>query len=152
MKQFSFKLEPVLNYRQYLERLAQQETARAQMDVKASESLIQRLQSDLIFQTDKMDTTLEQGMTSTEFKRFYSFFQGTRTQINDEEKRKQILEKKLVEKIKILKKKSVDKRAMEIYRDKLRQEYNQQLDKIEQKELDEISSIKTARTINNETD
>ena len=39
---------------------------------------------------------------------------------------------------------------MELYREKLKAEYTQEVLKNEQKELDEISSIKTARTRSHE--
>ena len=99
MKRFSFKLEPLLNYRRYLERLAQQETAKAHMDVKACESLIKRLETELKHQSDQMDSNLETGMTSSEFRRFHDYFQGTGMVINDEQKRRQMLKNRLDKKI-----------------------------------------------------
>ena len=40
MKKFKFRLEPLLNYRKYLERIAQQRTAKAQLDVKDCEKQV----------------------------------------------------------------------------------------------------------------
>jgi flagellar FliJ protein len=51
----------------------------------------------------------------------------------------------LKEKLLILKKKTIDKKIMEIYRERLKIEYNQIILAADQKELDEISSLKTAR-------
>ena len=151
MKRFQFKLEPLLTYRKYLERLAQQETARAQLDVKECEKVILKLEQEVIDQNEIADAGLKDGMNAADFKRFYNYFQAAELQIDDEKKRKQTLKTVLSQKLEALRKKSVDKKAMELYREKQKEIYDQDLLKTEQKELDEISSLKTARSSSNET-
>ena len=151
MKKFQFKLESLLTYRKYLERLAQQDTAKAQMDVKSCETAIRQLEMAFSQQSDQIEDILSKGMAASEFRRFHDYLDGVENQIEDEKKRHIRLRNVLKEKVERLKKKSVDKKAMELYRDRQKTIYTQEVVKLEQKELDEISSLKTARTTSNET-
>ena len=150
MKRFQFKLEPLLSYRKYQERLAQQETARAQMDVKACETAIERLKQTHIRQAGDIEDGLKKGLPSSQFKRYYEYLEVVENQIADEKQKKNHLETVLKEKLDILKKKSVDKKAMELYRERHQARYQFQVLQTEQKELDEISSLKTARKLSDD--
>jgi len=145
MKRFKFKLQPLLNYRQYLERLAQQNTARAHMDVGLCEKQIAHLKQTYDQNAEKIEMIVTKGVSAFKFRQYHQYLDSVGTGIEDEKSRKidlqRILQKKLLE----LKKKSVDKKAMELYREKLKAKYDQEVIKNEQKELDEISSLKTAR-------
>ncbi len=152
MKRFQFKLEALLNYRKYLERLAQQDTAKAQMNVKTCEEKILQLKASFDQQSDQIEDILFKGMTASQFRLFHDYLDAVENQIEDENKRKAQLKEILKEKVEKLKKKSVDKKAMELYRDRQKTIYTQDVIKLEQKEIDEISSLKTARTASNETD
>ena len=151
MKRFQFKLEPLLNYRTYLERLAQQDTARAHLDVKGCEAVIRQLKSNHIQQAGEIEKSLQKGLHSSQFKRYYEYMDSLENQLSEEKKRKTALKKVLEEKVQVLKKKSVDKKAMELYRERQQTRYHHQLLQTEQKEQDEISSLKTARKISNDT-
>jgi len=151
MKRFNFRLEPLLNYRKYLERIAQQHTAKAHMDVKNCENQISNLKQIWTESTDEVENIVEKGVSAKEFKRHHDYLDSVEAGIIQEKSRKLQLKKVLKEKLLELKKKSVDKKAMELYREKLKAVYTQELLKNEQKELDEISSLKIARELNNET-
>ncbi len=151
MKKFQFKLNPLLNYRKYLERLAQQDTAKAHLDVKNCEALIQALKQDRIQQADTIEKILQKGTSATQFKLFHDYLDAVENQIEDENGRKKQLKDVLKKKVEILKKKTVDKKVMETYRERQQIKYNDQLRQTEQKELDEISSLKTARKTSHET-
>ncbi len=151
MKQFDFRLEPLLNYRKYQERIAQQHTAKAQMDVKDCENKILDLKQVWIENTKQVENIVEKGVSAKEFKRYHEYLNSVEAGIAEEESRKLQLKKVLKEKLLELKKKSVDKKAMELYREKLKSVYTQEVLKNEQKELDEISSLKTVRELNNES-
>jgi flagellar FliJ protein len=151
MKRFEFKLQPLLNYRQYLERIAQQNTAMANMDVKNCEKQITHLKQTYDQNVDTIENSVVKGIKASEFRRYHDYLDSVESSIEDEKLRRIDLKKVLKEKLLELKKKSVDKKAMEIYREKLKVEYTQEILKIEQKELDEISSLKTARKLSHET-
>ncbi len=151
MKRFEFKLQPLLTYREYLERLAQQKTAKAHLDVKNCEDLIAHLRQTWDKNSEKMDGIVGEGVNAAEFKRYYYYRESLENDIEDEKVKELQLRETLKKKLLELKKKSVEKKAMELYREKLKTEYNQEIIKVEQKELDEISSLKTARKSSDET-
>jgi len=151
MKRFEFKLQPVLNFRKYQERIAQQNTAKAQMDVKNCEKGIIDLKQAYEEGADQIENIVANGVSASEFRQYHQYLDSVEGRIEDEKKRKIKLKKKLEEKLQVLKKKSVEKKAMELHREKLKAVYNNEVIKIEQKESDEISSLKTARKLSNET-
>ncbi|SDT85900.1 flagellar export protein FliJ [Desulfobacula phenolica] len=151
MKRFEFKLQPLLNYRKYLEQVARQNTAKASMDVENCEKQIAYLKQTYDQKSEKIEGIVANGVNAFEFRLHHQYLNAVESSIKDEKSRKIKLKKILQEKLLELKKRSVDKKAMELYREKLKDEYTQEVLKIEQKELDEISSIKTARKLSNET-
>lgn len=151
MKRFAFKLQPLLNYREYLERLAKQNTAKAHMDVTHCTNRIAALKQTYDQNSQTVEDILAKGVNASEFRQYHQYLDAVESGIEDEKLRKIQLSKILMEKLLALKKKSIDKKAMEIYRERLMAEYTQKMIKIEQKELDEISSLKTARKSSNET-
>jgi len=150
MKRFEFKLQPLLKYRQYLERIAQQDTARAVMDVSNCEKEINHLELMYDQNADKIEEVAMEGIKAAELKQFYQYLDSVEISIKQEKLRKIELKKKLKEKLLNLKKKSVEKKSIELYREKLKTQYTLDAVKTEQKELDEIFSIKTAGARSNE--
>jgi len=150
MKRFDFKLQPLLNYREYMERVAKQKTARAQMDVALCEKQILDLKDTLNRHAYLIETEMEQGMGSFEFKQYRDYLDAVEALIEQERLRKIKLSGILKEKVLELKKKTIDKKAMEFYRERLKTEYTQKGLATEQKEMDEMSSLKTARKLSNE--
>ncbi len=150
MKRFEFKLQPLLSYRQYLEKIAQQKIAKANMNVKNCEKNIIDLKQTWDKSCEKAEKVIIRGVNANVFRRYHNYLDSVETSIKNEKIRKIQLHKKLKEKLVELKKKSVDKKAIELYKKKLKSEYDQEIIKTEQKELDEIVSIKIARTISNE--
>ncbi|MCP4673185.1 MAG: hypothetical protein GY857_17980, partial [Desulfobacula sp.] len=124
MKQFKFKLQPLLRYRQYLERVAQQNTAKAQMDVKNCEKQIMDLKQTWNQSADKIDNIITKGVNATTFRQYHNYLDTVQTNIRDEKLRKIQLNKLLKERLLKLKEKSVDKKAMELYKEKLKLKYN----------------------------
>lgn len=150
MKKFEFKMGPLLSYREYMERVAQQKTAKAHMDVKDSAGEISRLTDVKKGHAVEMEQVVEKGVSAALFRQHCRYRDAVEISIRQERMRKVELEKVLRKRLAELKKKSVDKKVMEVYRERLKEQYTQELIKNEQKELDEISSLKTARAISNE--
>ncbi len=150
MKKFDFRLQPLLNYREYLERVAKQNTARAQMDVVQCEDRITELKNTREQQAKRVANELEQGISAFEFRQYQEYLDDVENTMEQEKLRKIKLSLILKEKLLELKKKTIDKKAMEFYRERLKTEYTQKILTAEQKEMDEISSLKTARKLSNE--
>ncbi len=151
MKRFEFKLQALLNFRKHLERIAQQDLAKTVMAVSDCENQISSLQTTHGLSAKRLESIVEKGVTAQEFKQHNAYLGAVTRMIEGEKQRKIQLETVLKKKRKELKKRSIDKKAMERLREKQAKEYNQELLTSEQKELDEISSLKKAREISNDT-
>ena len=123
MKRFSFKLQSLLNYKGYLERLARQETAKARMDIVDCDKQIARLKQQLAASGKQMDNKMRKGICAGEFKQHQDFLSATQTGMEEEKNRKHHLEKIWEEKQILLKKRSVEKKSMDHLREKQAREY-----------------------------
>lgn len=147
MKKFKFKLHPLLKYRAYQEKVARQKTARAHMDVENCRQQIVELEQTWDQQADSMEEMVTKGVPASRFHRYHQYLTVIETGIEQEKVKKAQLETVLQKKLVELKKKSVKKRTMELYEEKLRDAYTREMLQMEQKELDEISILKTARRL-----
>jgi flagellar FliJ protein len=150
MKRFEFKLQALLNFRKHLERVAQQDMAKTVLAVSECENQIGSLQTIHGQSAQKLESIVQKGVAAQEFKQHHVYIGAVTQMIAAEKRRKSQLEKVLEKKRLVLKKRSIDKKAIERLREKQAKEYNQELRVIEQKELDEISSLKKAREISND--
>jgi len=147
MKKFSFRLQSLLKYRQYLELVAKQEVARAQKDLKESELRILDLNEEGLRVARALDRVSAGGIRAIEFKSYRDYIDGVDDDMNREVKRKITLENVLGKKQAALTKKSVDKKMLERLKKRKNREYLEEFLKGEQKSSDEISSLKKAREI-----
>jgi len=150
MKKFQFRLQSLLKYKRHLEQVAKQEMAQAVADVLACEQHITQLQNDGISAMDQLDSLVEKGIGAGQFNRYRQFITATDQMISLERNRKTELEKILDEKRDALKQKTIDKKSLERLREKQDREYTHEMIREEQKSLDEMTSLKTAREVNNE--
>ncbi len=151
MKRFKFKLQALLNFRKHLERVAQQDMAKTVLEVTACEKQIDSLQISHGQSALQLEQIVEKGVGAEIFRQHQVYLGAVLEMISQEKQRRVQLGKVLEKKRLALKKRSIDKRAMERLRESQAKEYNQELLVAEQKELDEISSLKKAREISNDT-
>ena len=151
MKRFKFKLQSLLNFRKHLERVAQQDMAKTVLALTVCEKQIDTLQITHVQSTQRLEQIVEKGVGADQFRQHYAYLGAVQEMIAQEKQRMVQLGKVLEKKRLALKKRSIDKKAMERLREKQAKEYNQELLTAEQKELDEISSLKKAREISNDT-
>jgi len=147
MKKFSFRLQSLLKYRQYLELVAKQEMARAQKDLKESELRILDLEEEGLRVSKALDRAAAGGISAIEFKSYMDYMDGVGDDMNREVKQKTTLENILGKKQEALTKKSVEKKVLERLKKKKNMEYIEEFLKGEQNASDEISSLKKAREI-----
>ena len=150
MKKFQFRLQSLLKYKRHLEQVAKQEMAKAVADVLTCEQRIAGLQKDRISATDQLDSLVEKGMGAGQFNRYRQFITAVDQMIILERNKKTELEKILSDKRDTLKQKTIDKKSLERLREKQAREYTHEMIREEQKSLDEVASLKTAREVNNE--
>ncbi|WP_462267436.1 flagellar export protein FliJ [Desulfobacter sp.] len=150
MKKFQFRLQSLLKYKRHLEQAAKQETAQAVADVLTCEQRITGLQKDKTSATDQLESLMEKGMVAGRFNRYREFITAVDQSIILERNKKTELEKILDDKREALKQRTIDKKSLERLREKQAREYIHEMIREEQKSLDEIASLKTAREVNNE--
>ena len=145
MKRFEFKLEALLNYKRHLEQIARREMAVVAEHVNRTEAEIQALRQDRHTAIDTLGDLVEKGVDAAEFKRHHDFIATVEQMIVIEKRNKAELEKRLNEKRAVLKQRTIDKKAIERLKEKQAEAYLREMLREEQKGLDEMSSIKTAR-------
>ncbi|MCG8549734.1 MAG: flagellar export protein FliJ [Desulfobacterales bacterium] len=150
MKKFQFRLQSLLKYKRHLEQAAKQDMAKAVADVLACEQRITQLQQERISATDQLDILVEKGIGAGQFNRYRQFITAIDQTIILERNKKTELAKILDAKREILKQKTIEKKSLERLREKQEREYAHEMLRDEQKDLDEIASLKTAREVNNE--
>ena len=150
MKKFQFRLQSLLKYKRHLEQVAKQAMAQAVADLLACEQHLAGLQNDRITAMDQLDAQVEKGMDAGQFNQYRQFITAVDQIIMLERTRKTELEKILDNKRDALKQRTIEKKALERLREKQAREYTHEMLREEQKSLDEISSLRTAREVNNE--
>ncbi len=150
MKRFDFRLRPLLNYRTYLEQIARQDSARAKLDLVRCEKEIRDLTTAHIRQSRQVTAFLEQGMDGAAFRQHQLYLDDLESSRERAQSDKVKLSGVLNEKLKALKQKTIDKKVMELYQDRLREEYLRRMTVAEQKSMDEISALRTVRKLTDE--
>ncbi|PIE62650.1 MAG: flagellar export protein FliJ [Desulfobacter postgatei] len=150
MKKFQFRLQSLLKYKRHLEQIARQEMAKAVADLLTCEARITALEKDKISAADQLDALVEKGMGAGHFSRYRQFITSLDQTIILERNKKTELEKILEQKRNELKQRTIDKKSLERLRETQARKYTHKMIQEEQKSLDEIASLKTAREVNNE--
>tara|TARA_B100000614_G_scaffold253759_1_gene268120 strand:+ start:1276 stop:1734 length:459 start_codon:yes stop_codon:yes gene_type:complete len=149
MKRFEFKLQSLLNYKKHLEEMARLEMARAASDVNACEQRIRELGEERENAVTNIEKLVEEGVNARAFNMYHGFVQALEQSITEEWQKKVSLDKVLDEKRLLLKQRTIDKKAMERLRERRADEFMKEMLREEQKGLDEIAALKTAREITN---
>lgn len=150
MKKFKFSLESVLKYKVFLAKEAEQQLMSINMDIKECEEYIEQLKSQRIKTFEELDKKRDQEITIESYQIFQNYISSLEEKAELEQKRlhslyreKDVRTKKLIEARK-------EKEVLEKLKDKKKKKHVEDMLYEEQKELDEISSLKQARGICNE--
>ncbi len=147
MKKFLFKLQPLLKYRKYLEHLAKQETAKAYKDVKDCERAIENFKKIYSEKADELDKQSSVGISALDFRYSRDYLDSIENDIKAEISRLVQFKTILLDRQKKLTEKSIDKKVIERLKQKQENDYMDAFRQNEQKEADEIASLKKARQI-----
>jgi len=138
MKPFSFKLDSILNYRNYLEKKARRNLANAINEYIGWEKEIDRLSKKRIEIARKCSDEGFRGMDVPKYHLYRSFLQ----KVNDDLGRANMSLEKTEEKIKkkkaVLKGESIKKKTLETLKDLQLKKYMHRLETEEQKTIDEL--------------
>jgi len=147
MKKFKFRLEPLMRYREFLERQKQLEVAKARSDVLSCEQSIEQTRAAFSETVNLLEDDLGQGMDAARFLRIKDYLSGLEVFENTERKRRGKLLGVLTQRQKELAKKSVEKKAIEKLKLRQKEEYYTAMLKEEQKSLDDIVILRQARSL-----
>jgi len=138
MKPFSFRLDSILNYRNYLEKRAQRNLANAINEYIGWEREIERLAKKRMEIARKCSDEGFKGMDVPIYHMYRSFLQ----KVNGDLERANMSLKKTEEKIKekkaVLKGESIKKKTLETLKDLQLKKYMHRLETEEQKTIDEL--------------
>ena len=147
MKKFSFRLDRLLNYRQYLEKQAQKNLYNARNEALRREKTLERLVQGRI-ETDRQ--CREEGAKGVDvpwYRIYQSFLGKSGHDIEMARNRLQKGEARVKAKVAILEKKSVRKKTLEVLKDMQYKKYLHELGKEEQKAMDELAVMGRKRKL-----
>ncbi len=140
MPKFTFKLEPLFEYRQRLEELSQKEFGEALSKLKTEEEKIAHLKGLYGKTSAEIDALKESGATGSEMELHNSYVMGLKRHITEQERIlaavSAAVERKRVELVEA----SRNRKVIEIMKEKSLLQHNEKLNRQEQKESDERSS------------
>ena len=148
MKKFKFRLEPLMRYREFLERQKKLEVAKARSDVLSCEQSIEQAHAAFLETVNLLEDDLGKGMDAVRFLQVQNYLSGLESFEKMERKRRGKLLGVLSQRQKELAKKSVEKKAIEKLKLRQKEEYYTLMSKEEQKSLDDIIILRQARSLN----
>ena len=146
MKKFQFRLEPLIKYREFLERQKQLEVAKARSDVLSCEQSIEKTRAAFSETAASLEAALGEGVDAARFLQVRNYMAGLEALEASEEKRRIGLLKVLKKRQKELAQKSVEKKAIEKLKARQKEEYYTAMLKEEQKTLDDTVILRQARS------
>lgn len=147
MKKFSFRLEPLLRYREHLEKLAQQAVSEAHADVLACENRITGFTDKRQKTSRELEEKMAQGLSAEQYHIYSDYLSGLTVTLRQEEKRLKALTAELARKQAVLSRKSVEKKVLENLKERRKAEYYDQMAKRDQKETEDITIIRKVRGV-----
>ncbi|MDY0361075.1 MAG: flagellar export protein FliJ [Desulforegulaceae bacterium] len=151
MKKFKFSLESVLKYRSFLEKEARQALMSINLDISECEGNIESIKYKRILLYKELEEETDKGITIEYFNMYQNYISSVDQRLENEKARLiKLLREKDIRTLKLIEARK-QKEALEKLKAKKKSQYIEEMLYEEQKELDEISSVKKAREICNES-
>ena len=147
MRLFKFRLEPLLRYREHLAEQARLKVAKIRSDILVCEDRIARLEKSYAHTAEELDQKVGSGIDAKQYKQFTHFLAGIESNIESENMQRKELLKHLEEKQKELKQRTTDKKVLESFKNRRREDYYQETLKLDQKESDDMVILRQARGV-----
>ena len=151
MKKFVFRLESLLKFRAYQEERAKMELARAEHDVLECKNSIENAGNELSAAFMELEKETASGIDVAKYKAFANYITGIESFIDSEKKRLKKLQAVVSEKRRKLAKKTVEKKIIENLKAKQKEAYYKDVLKLLEKESDDITIVRKARELINDT-
>ena len=143
MKPFSFRLDSILNYRNYLEKKAQRDLFTARGKVMMWEKEIIRLSQQRVKTAQECSEEGSRGIGVPQYQLYRSFLQRLDDDLEGAHISRKKAERNVKEKQEFLKKESIKKKSLEALKDLQHKKYLKRLEKEEQKAMDELVIMRT---------
>ncbi len=147
MKEFIFRLEPLLRYREHLEHTAQQKVAEAYSKLLACENRITGFIEDLRKTAHELDVRMTEGINAQQYQLYSSYLTGLDSALEKEKNHHKELLGIMIQKQKILSQKSTEKKVLENLKERQKNEYYTEITKNLQKESEEMNIIQKIRNM-----
>jgi flagellar FliJ protein len=148
MKKFKFKLDPLLRYRSFQEHQKKLAVAAARFEVMTCEASIEDLVLMAQTTAESLESAVSNGMDATRFEWFKHYLEGlSSSRVSAETQRIELI-KALTLRQRELTEKSVARKVVENLKARKREDYYREALKAEQKVLDDMVILRSARKIN----
>ena len=142
MKRFKFRLDPVIRYREYRERIAQIGLARETQALVESKNRIYEIEQARQYTVSELDSEQKQGIEVDRHLIFTAYLQGLRDEIESERERLVEIDKRIREKQEAAKVETIKKKTLEWIKQTQFSKYLKCIDRAEQKAADELIGLK----------
>ena len=142
MKRFKFRLDPVIRYREYRERIAQIGLARETQALVESKNRIYEIEQARRYTVSELDSEQKQGIEVDRHLIFTAYLQGLRDEIESERERLVEIDKRIREKQEAAKVETMKKKTLEWIKQIQYSKHLKWINRAEQKAADELIGLK----------
>jgi flagellar FliJ protein len=145
MKTFAFRLEPLLRYREHQEAQALQDWSLTRQKLQTCEEKIAEYQTVKRGKEAELDELSAAGMDMESYRIYVDYLAGMEIEIEAEKQRLQQLQKTVAEKQAELARRAVDKKMLENFKDRQKEQYISEMQALEHKDADDMILLRKAR-------
>lgn len=145
MKKFQFRLQFLLRYREYRERLIQLELAQIRAQIQACETRLNGYRNQFDETLYRLEHELDKGIEANRYMSFNDYLAGIESNIEQEKSRRQNLIDTQKRKQNELLKWTVDKKILIHLKQRQKEAYYSRMLKNSQKETDDMLIVRKAR-------
>lgn len=142
MKRFKFRLDPVIRYREYRERIAQLSLARETRALIESRNRISEMQQTRRHIFSELDSEQKRGIEVDRHRVFTTYLQGLHDEIESESEHLVETGKRISKKQKAVKAETIKKKSLESIRQTKYSKYLERINRAEEKAADELIGLK----------
>ena len=145
MKKFQFRLNAFLSYRKHLEQEAKQAVALTRVKIDECRQRIAIQQEQQAKNLQELQEKMSSGISAAQISVYISYHQRLERGLYDESQLLINLQKELAHKQKLLKQRSIEKKAIENLKQRSKEEYYKEIDMILQKETEDMVIMRKIR-------
>lgn len=141
MKRFKFRLDPVIRYRQYLERIAQINLAKEKHALIETKNRISKIEQTKQYAAGELEREQEQGIEVDRHRVFTDYLRGLGEEVESESERLIEIGKRIRERQETVKAETIKKKTLEWVKQAEHSKYLELITRAEYKEADELVGL-----------